>query len=235
MQRLSKIGYFDLVDGSNSFRFGYDTLNVSVSGKSDFSATSINLGAILQFDHFSLGVNLTSPYTMVRKWNYTTTTSNVTGSDNETTSGEDEMKVPLSYAFGISIRPVESVRFSIDLKQNNYGSAEFSFAQPDSSSRSWVDQTALSFGFAYSPVDFISILGGYHYRTEVFTPDGAATKDEGPAVYGYSFGLSFKTDYGVLDLAYVIRNMKYYDSYYSNTNYVSESQTRFLAGYTLSF
>ncbi len=77
-QSLSRIGYFDLVDGANSFRFGYDTLNVSVSGKSDFSATSINLGAILQFDHFSLGVNLTSPYTMVRKWNYTTTTSNVT-------------------------------------------------------------------------------------------------------------------------------------------------------------
>lgn len=234
-QRLSRTGYFDLVNQANSFRFGYDTLDVSVSGKSEFSATSINLGAILQFEHLSLGVNLTSPYTLVRKWNYTTTTSDVNGSNNQITGGEDEMKVPLSYAFGISLRPVESVRFSIDIKQNNYGDAEFSYAQPDSLSRSWVDQTTMGFGFAYSPVGFLSILGGYQYQTEVFTPDGAATKDEGPALYSYSFGLSFKTDYGIFDLAYVFRNMKYYDSYYSNTNYVSESLSRMLVGYTFAY
>ena len=234
-QRLSRIGYFDLLDGANSFRFSYDTLNVATAGISKFSGTSFNLGAMFNFEHFSFGVNLTSPYTLTRKWNYKTTTGDANGSNTVTTNGQDEMKVPLSYAIGISLRPVESFRISIDLKQNNYGDAEFTYAKPDSFRHGWVDQTVVGFGFEYAPFDFLSILGGYRYQTEVYTPDGAALKDEGPGISSFSFGVSLKTDYGVFDLAYVIRNMKYYDAYYINTNYVTESLSRLYAGYTFTF
>ena len=234
-QRLSRIGFFDLLDGPNSFRFSYDTLNVFTTGISEFSGTSINLGAIFEFEHISLGVNLTSPYTITRKWNYQTTTGNATSAEQVTTTGEDKMKVPLSYAFGLSIMPVESFRLAVDIKQKNYGDAEFVLSQPDSNQRSFINQTVLSFGFEYSAFDFLAILGGYRHQTELFVPDGGATKDEGPDINAWSIGLSFRTDFGIFDLAYVISNMKYYDSYFSNTNYVKESLDRMLLAYTYAF
>jgi opacity protein-like surface antigen len=230
-QSLSRVGYFDLIDGPNSFRFSYDTLNVSTTGISKFSGTSFDLGAIVEFEHFSLGVNLTSPYTITRKWDYRTTTD----SETENRSGEDEMKVPLSYAIGVSVMPVKSFRLSVDYKQKNYGDNEFVYAQPDSTNRSFIDQTALSFGFEYAAFDFLSILGGYRHQTEIFTPDGAALKDEGPGIHSWSIGLSVRTNFGIFDLAYVTTNMKYYDSYFSNTNYVTETLDRMLLGYTYTF
>ena len=234
-QRLARIGYFDLIDGPNSFRFSYDTLIVSTSGVSEFSGTSFNLGAILEFEHISFGVNVTSPYTITRKWNYQTTTRNATSAETESISGEDKMEIPLSFALGLSIMPVNSFRFAVDVKQKNYGDAEFVYAQPDSSLRTFVDQTIMSFGFEYSPFDFLAILGGYRHQTEVFVPDGAATKDEGPDINAWSLGLSLRTRFGIFDLAYVTTSMKYYDSYFSNTNYVSESLDRMLVGYTYTF
>jgi len=234
-QRLSRIGYFDLVNEANSFRFSYDTLEVSTNGTSDFNGTSFNLGAVLEFEHFNFGFNLTGPYTITRKFDYATTTADLNGSETGAVNGEDRMKVPLSYAFGLSLKPVESFRFSIDFNQNNYGDAEFSYAVPDSFRHGWVDQTALGFGFAYTPFNFLTVLGGYRHMTEVFAPDGAATRDEGPARDSFSLGLSINTNFGIIDLAYVMSSMKYYDAYYSNSNYVTESLSRLLVGYTFKF
>ena len=232
-QNLSRIGYFDLLDGPNSFRFSYDTLDISTNGVSEFSATSFNFGAILQLEHLSLGVNITSPYTITRKWNNNTTTATVTGDVLEKTSGEDEMKIPLSYAIGVSIMPVESFRIAVDIKQKNYGDTEFVYSQADSTNRSWVDQTVMSFGFNYSPFDFLSILAGYRHQTEIFVPDGGATRDEGPDINSWSFGLSYKADFGTFDVAYITTSMKYYDAYFSNTNYVTQNFDRLLVGYTI--
>jgi hypothetical protein len=234
-QRLARVGYFDLIDGPNSFRFSYDTLFTSAQGTSEFSGTSFNLGALVEFEHISFGVNITSPYTITRQWNYQTTSGNASGSITEATSGEDKMDVPLSYAVGVSILPVKVFRLAVDFKQKNYGDAEFVYSRPDSTYRSFVDQTELSFGVEYKPFEFLSIMGGYRQQTEVFIPDGAATKDEGPAIESWSVGLSFRTNFGILDLAYVTTSMKYYDSYFSNTNYVTESLDRMLFGYTYSF
>jgi long-subunit fatty acid transport protein len=234
-QYLARIGYFDLVDGANSFRFSYDTLTVSTSGTSEFSATSFNLGAIFAVEHFSLGVNLTSPFTVTRKWTYQTVTETATSRETGAINGEDEMKIPLSYAFGLSIIPVESFRLAIDLKQKNYGDAEFVYAQPDSANRNWVDQKVLSIGFEYIPFDFLSVLGGYRHQTAVFVPDGAATRDEGPDINAWSVGLSVRTKFGIFDAAYVATSMKYYDSYFSNTNYVSDTLDRMLIGYKYIF
>ncbi len=232
-QSLSRIGYFDLLDGPNSFRYSYDTLNVSSAGVSEFSGTSFNLGAIVEFEHISLGVNVTGPYTITRKWTQQITSGNATDSNTENLTGEDEMKIPLSYAIGVSLMPVESFRLAFDVKQKNYSDAEFLYSQPDSTNRSWVDQTILSFGFDYAAFEFLSIMGGYRHQTEIFVPDGAALKDEGPDISSWSFGLSFRTNFGVFDLAYVTTSMKYYDSYFSNTNYVTESLDRMLFAYTI--
>ena len=79
-------------------------------------------------------------------------------------------------------------------------------------------------------------MAGYRYTTETFVPDGAAIKDRGPAATSYTLGASIKLfQMGRLDITYVIQHLKYYDSYFSNTNYVFESLDNFLFGYAIDF
>ncbi len=234
MQGLGRVGYFDLVD-ANVFRFSYDTLNTQTTGSSKFSALSFNIGTIFEFDHISLGLKITPPYTYKRKWDYTTITTDQTNSDTENTSGEDEMTVPLSYAIGISFSPVKQFRIAFDLQNTNYSHSEFTFANNDTTHRGWVDQLMIGIGIEYKPWDWLSLLGGYRNLPEVFVPDGAAIKNRGPYAESISLGLSVKTLFGWFEVAYEIRRMKYYDSYFSNTNYVMETLDRVLVGYTAAF
>ncbi|MBD3290594.1 hypothetical protein GF337_17445 [candidate division KSB1 bacterium] len=233
-QGLSRVAYFDLVS-ANIFRFSYDTLDTRTTGTSEFSAMKFKIGTIFEFERINIGLNLSPGYTLKRDWNNTTTTNSPTmQSETITESGQDELKVPFSYALGLSIHPVEPFTIAFDMRNTNYSKAEFNFAQGDSTHRGWVDQTIYSFGLEYSPWEWLSVLGGYRYLPEVYVPDGAAIKDRGPAADSFSFGVSLKLFYGRLDAAYEIRRLKYYDSYLSNTNYVMEEMNRFLVGYVIS-
>jgi hypothetical protein len=233
-QGLGRIGYFDLV-AANVFRFSYDTLSTQTAGSSKFSALSFNVGAILEFEHVSMGLKITPAYTIKRKWDYATVTENQTNSTTKSLSGEDKLTFPFSYAIGISFSPVKSFRVAIDLQSTNYSQADFNFAIPDSTHRDWVDQKIIGIGIEYKPWDWLSLLGGYRNLPEVFVPDGAAIKDRGPYAESFTLGFSLKAPYGWFDVAYENRRMKYYDSYYSNTNYVLETLDRLLVGYTVTF
>ncbi len=232
-QGLSRVGYFDLVT-SNEFRFSYDTLGTRTNGTSEFSATKLKIGTMIETSHIDIGFTLSPGYTLERNWNYTTVTSSPAMQANTvTTSGVDEFKVPFSYAIGLGIRPVTPFRVSADVRNTKYSEAEFNFAYGDSTHRGWVDQTVYSIGAEYTPWGWLSLLAGYRYLPETFVPDGAAIKDRGPVVESFTFGLSLKLFYGYLNAAYEIRRLKYYDSYLSNTNYAMESMDRLLLGYTI--
>jgi hypothetical protein len=233
-QGLGRVGYFDLV-AANVFRFSYDTLSTKTTGNSKFSALSFNIGAILDFEHVSLGLKITPPYTIKRKWNYTTRTADQINSTAENTSGKDKTTIPLSYAVGVSFTPVKTFRIAVDMQNTNYSQSEFTFANGDSTHRGWVDQNLIGIGIEYKPWDWLSLLGGYRNLPEVFVPDGAAIKHRGPYAESFTLGLSVKALFGWFDVAYETRRMKYYDSYYSNTNYVMETLDRMVLGYTVTF
>ncbi|MBD3383359.1 hypothetical protein GF407_00405 [candidate division KSB1 bacterium] len=232
-QGLSRVGYFDLVT-SNEFRFSYDTLATRTTGTSEFSATKFKIGTMIETDHINVGFSLSPGYTLERDWNYTTVTSSPSmESSTVMNAGIDDLKIPLSYAIGLSINPVKPFTISADMRNTRYSEAEFNFAYGDSTHRGWVDQTIYSVGVDYTPWEWLSLLAGYRYLPEVFVPDGAALKDRGPVADSYTFGMSLKLFYGRLNAAYEIRRLKYYDSYLSNTNYVMESLDRILVGYTI--
>jgi len=67
----------------------------------------------------------------------------------------------------------------------------------------------------------------------LFIPDGAAIQTSGPSAKSYTFGLGLNTDFGQLNVAYEIRTLRYYDSYYSNTNYNTNEFTNLMFGYTI--
>ena len=232
-QGLSRVGYFDLVE-ANTFRFSYDTLATFISGTSEFSATTFKIGLLFESERINIGFNVNPGYTLKRDWSYATVNSTANTSNEVTTSGQDQFKIPASYAAGLSIKPVETLSIAVDMRNTNYSNAKFDFAQGDSTHRGWVNQTIWSFGLDYRPWDWLSLMAGYRYLPQVFVPDGAAIKDRGPVADSYNFGFSLEVFYGRLNVGYEIRRLKYYDSYLSNTNYVLETLDRFLVGYTFS-
>lgn len=234
-QSLNRVGYFDIAK-DNRFRFSYDTLEVALSGKSKFSALNFNLGALFKLERVSFGVNFFTPYSLTRDWNASTKKIASSGATTAENSAEDKFEIPASVSLGASITPVDQFTISLDYQFSNYSQGAFNLGVADSTNRAWVDQSDLRCGIEYRPFHFLSLLAGYRYMTEIFVPDGAAIKDRGPAATSYSLGASIKLfQMGRLDIAYAMQHLKYYDSYFSNTNYVFESLNNFLVGYTIDF
>ncbi len=241
LQTLDRVGYFDLV-GNNKFRFSYDTLSTSTVGASEFSSSAFDIGAVLKLERLNIGVKLALPHTLSRDWNTTTTVtaidSGITSSSSESASGTDEIELPATYQFGISVTPMDKFTFSLALDYAQYSKADYNLtSQPlDSLFQGWADYQAMRFGIEYRATNYLSLLAGYRNLPATFVPDGAAFKDRGPAANSYTFGATLAVGkLGRIDAAYEIRNLEYYDSYYSNTNYARESLNNFYLGYLYSF
>lgn len=229
---IKRAGDFHLID-AQKFKFYFVDYIKEVSGTSKFNSTSFNIGAMVSINRIKMGLKVDLPYTLTREWNYVTTEKGIQNT-SVTQSLKDEVKMPATYNFGISFQPVDSFTMAFAFESNPYTKAEFNFGAADSTFRKWSDQNILSFGMEYKMFSFLSIMAGYRSVPEVFIPDGAAIKDRGPISNSYNIGLSVNTFLGCFDIAYEYRSMKYYDSYYSNANYVFERTTNILIGYTYS-
>ena len=231
LQRLDKVGWFDITR-NNKFRFSYDTLNTNIKGSSSYKGLGADLGFMLKLQNISVGLNVTTPYTIERDWSTTTTVTDTNGTLTTSQSGIDKMDVPLSYRFGLSLTPIDKFRASLDVESIPYSKNTYEFAHSDTTHRDWVDLTSLRFGLEYKPWAWISLMAGYKAITEAFVPDGAAFRDRGPTSESYTLGASLYALSGRFDVAYEMRSLKYYDSYYSNTNFALEKLNTLMFGYT---
>ena len=91
---------------------------------------------------------------------------------------------------------------------------------------------SLRFGIEYRPCRRLVLRAGYKTVNRECVPDGAAFRDRGPEMESYALGAGLYALSGRFDVAYEMRSMKYYDSYYSNTNFVLEKSDLLLFGYT---
>ncbi len=230
-QRLDKVGWFDITN-NNKFRFSYDTLDTRMSGSSSFSGMNADIGVMLKLNNINVGLNLTTPYTIERRWSTTTTVTDTNGTTSRSASGIDKMSVPFAYRLGVSITPVENFRASLDVESVPYSRNTWTFSVPDSTHREWVDLNSLRFGVAYSPWPWLDLMAGYKAVTEAFVPDGAAFRDRGPLSESFTMGAGIYALSGRFDVAYEMRSLKYYDSYFSNTNFALEKLNVLLFGYT---
>ena len=187
---------------------------------------------MFKLNNISVGANITTPYMLERTWSSTITTTDTVGMTTLSSSGIDEMKVPLAYRIGISITPARQFRASLDYESIPYSSNTFEFSSDNAAHRDWVDLNSLRFGVEYKPLNFLALLAGYQNVSQEFVPDGAAFRDRGPTAESYTLGASLYALYGRFDVAYEMRTLKYYDSYYSNTNFALEKTNYLMFGYT---
>ena len=233
LQSLVKVGDFHLIDAQR-FKFYFNDTSTVISGTSKYNSARFNIGTMINVSKIKLGVKIDLPYTLTQEWNYTKQDSGAT-SLTQVLSGKDEVKMPAIYNFGLSFQPIDDFLMSFNYEYAPYSKAEFSLASSDTTFRNWVDQNTIAFGLEYKMYDFLTLMAGYRTVPEVFIPDGAAIKDKGPGANSYNFGVSLNTLLGRFDLAYEYRTLKYYDSYYSNTNYALESNSTLMFGFTYSF
>ena len=232
-QSLVRIGDFHLVD-IQKFKFFFVDSSEVLSGSSKYSSASFNLGTMIQLSVLKIGLKIDLPYTLTRNINYTDVSSGIS-TETHPVIGQDKVKMPAIYNLGISFQPVDEFLISFNYEYAPYSKAVFSFATPDSSFRQWADQNTFAFGMEYKMYDFLSLMAGYRSIPEVFVPDGAAIKDRGPLDNSYNFGVSISAFLVRIDLAYEYRTLKYYDSYYSNTNYAFESNSTIKLGLSYSY
>jgi len=235
LQSLNRVGWFDIAK-DNRFRFSYDTLDVVTRGNSDYRALQCALGALFNFERLSLGIQVRLPYTITRTWRATTVTAGAEGTESAATAGTAEFHHPATFSFGAAIRPVDPFRLYLDYQFTPYSAGEIDLQADDPTNRELPDQSDLRCGIAWAPVPFLELMAGYRQATTLFVPDGAAIKDRGPAADAWSVGTGLNlAGYGRLELAWVSQRLKYYDSYYSNTNYVTQTLGNLLVGYTYQF
>lgn len=234
VQMKKKIGYFDLYD-ENMFMFSYDTLNTRYEGVSHFSSFKTQLGFQVINDHVSIGANLNMPYMINRSFSYLKTVTDTAGSVNSDISGTESVKVPLGYNLGLAFKPLEGLLVTLDIAETPFQNSSWTFS-PDLEEfqREWVKQTIMAFGIEFKPFEALTLRAGYRDVTQVFVPDGAAVISKGPQQISWSMGLGYRFgQFGQLDVAYVTSDLKYYDQYFSNVNYVRQKTGRWIVGYSI--
>lgn len=235
LQYLNRVGWFDIAK-DNRFRFAYDTLNVITRGTSDYRALQYNLGALVKLERLSIGLQVRMPYTITRKWHAATVATTTGGPESMAAAGTAEFRHPVSYTFGAAFQPADPFHLFLDYQFTPYSQGGIDLPVDDPTNRALPDQSDLRCGIAWQPRPFLELLAGYRQTTALFVPDGAAVKDRGPTAATWSLGAAITlARYGRLELAMANRKMNYYDSYYSNTNYVTETFSNLVAGYTYQF
>ncbi len=233
-QSMDLIGAFDLMD-ENRFRFSYLDTFTEKTGTSDYTYNKFYLGTQLQFDNFAFGVKIDLPYTITREWDYTETYSDSVANRRSSLSGEDKIDIPALFEFGIKFSPVDNFSLSLDYSHQPFSESEVDLGSDDETYRNLPDRNIIKAGLEYKPVEFLSLLGGYRNIPSMFIPDGAAITESGPEADSYTFGFALDLLMGRVELAYEIRKLKYYDSYFSNANYVTETYSNLLFGYVFQF
>jgi len=229
---LDRVGTFHLMDDQR-FKFWYKDVYDEIKGTSDYSSTSFNVGFQLDMEQFKLGLKVDLPFTIQKDWDYTFTYRDSISLVTLDKQGTDKINIPAIFNFGVSYQPVDNFIFSIDYEYAPYSKATAEYGSTNPTYRELPDRHSFRFGAEYSPIDLISLRAGYKNIPSLFIPDGAAIQTSGPSAKSYTFGLGLNTDFGQLNVAYEIRTLRYYDSYYSNTNYNTNEFTNLMFGYTI--
>ena len=233
---LNRIGYYQFIQAGESWSFTYEPRTAVRKGTSDFSSLMFNVGGMLSLKNLNFGFNIELPHTITRDWSYTDIVNTSAGSTTSASSGTDKMKVPLCFNLGIKFVTSEKLSLYADLESKPYKKATFeSTSLIDTTNFPvWVNQYTFSGGLEYKLFEDLRIMAGYRNRTATFIAYGNAIRDQGAPIVSYSLGASYNLPFGQISIAYELREMKYYDVYFTSRNYTLVRSNYFLVGYILS-
>lgn len=235
-QVMDKIGYFDLFH-ENQFMYSYDTLRTEYTGMSEFLSFKSFAGFLLNLERLSVGLNVRLPYTLKRDFAYDLSITDTIGTQLSSVKGSDDVKIPAGFDLGFSLKPTDRILVTLDYSLVPYHNASWNYDPVmNPNPREWVKQSSIRFGAEVNALSWMTFRGGYNVTSQVFVPDGAAVVHKGPERIIWSLGTTFSAGkLGWIDVACELNTLKYYDQYFSNTNYVTDTSTRWMIGYGIKF
>ncbi len=233
---LAHKGFFlmDNVGTTGDWSFTSEPWQNDVSGTSKFSSTSFNFGLLWTQKNFNLGVNIKSPATIKREWEYQRTINDESSSFNSDSSGVDKLELPTIYSLGISFKPTTQIIFSLQYEFLPLGNTTYNFEDDViTTEQKWVDQQFIRAGVKFNPIGSLALMAGVWEQSEAFVPTGNAISERGPISRGYTVGLSYKIFIGQFIVAFSNRQLKYYDIYVNNRNYAFQNYRSIYIGYDI--
>ncbi|MFH0991336.1 MAG: hypothetical protein V1799_15115 [bacterium] len=196
-------------------------------GKSHFSGSMINVGVNYKDEYFSIGGSFKPPYTITRSWDRRITTTALPGAsilDSEIIEGgEESIKFPFSFGIGLAIFANEKVTVALDYESRNLTRTVLS-VRDSTELNPWLNGSRYRFGVEYRPLSGLALRCGYREEAEVFARTGAAIMTLPERSKIFTGGLGFQISFVTIDLAYEFRRLIYFDSWESNTNFITDNK-----------
>ena len=222
--------------------FMLDTVYYAQSkiGTSTYKGNIVTVGIYYQQERYSVGFVVRPPMTLTRTWERDVTSVDTTKQPlpiriDPLTSrkiheqGTDNLDFPLSFSFGIVLKPTEKWMIAFDYDLRHLADVEWTSSSSGTVSRPWVsNKGVMRLGAEYRPSDWLALRGGYREDVQAFSPDGSAIVNDPAKGSVYAIGAGYGLGNLVFDAAYEYALLKYHDAYQSNVNYNTREQHRFM-------
>ncbi|RPI06184.1 MAG: hypothetical protein EHM64_03915 [Ignavibacteriae bacterium] len=196
-----------------------------VVGSSDYDGFDASMSMVYRGKNVTVGLAVTLPTTISRKFSgqvvSDTTKTKLFSASSSTTdlSFSTDMNLPVHGNIGIGIKLRENVFISAEVEYLPYHSAELINKATGDTTNPWLDGTSVHFGFAWNPVETVSLYLGYRRANEVFQTQYSAFTGAPVSYIAYSVGVGVDiTPRLRLNAAYEFFERKYIDVWQDNSN-----------------
>jgi hypothetical protein len=201
------------------------TTSYTKTGTSDFSGTEFSLSAQYTSRYFSVGFSVKPPTTISRNFSssysqdsvaqskkFLSKIDSITVHTNGSSSGLDQIVLPLRGTFGLALKLRENLSFGISYEIRSYASAQYAGAN-SSTTNPWLSCSILHVGGEYVANSWLTLRGGVSNYQEVYQSLTAGIRGV-PVNYPiYGVGCAIQVVNGVLNLTYEYSDLKYVDTW----------------------
>jgi hypothetical protein len=186
------------------------------TGTSKFTGTQLSVAGLFQQPYYSIGLQFSPSMSIMREWTRAIMADSASRSFAVTSSGEDEIRLPLHFALGIALHPTDRWTLLADYDVRSYKNVEV--IHGDSTVSPWLGSSVLHLGAAYQALDWMELRIGYFEDVQTFAPVGDGLINDPARGSVYSFGIGLKAGHVGVDLAYELSTLSYNDMWVSNVN-----------------
>jgi hypothetical protein len=222
----SQLGRGRLVFYSSYFRVDSVDYKNTKTGTSDYTGYEFNFSGNYKSGNLTIGFSIKPPTPITRdyQYNFQNDTSGIsrTGSVN----GSDKLTLPWRGSFGLSVSVLENLRAVIEYELKPMGVADY--INNGVTTNPWRSSHLLHIGAEYSPLNWLSIRGGYSDKAEVFEEEG--NPFPGDPVYStiLSCGLGLKWQNLKMNFTYEYFNVKY-DDLLQDAVYLNRAENNYIS------
>jgi hypothetical protein len=200
------------------------TTSYQKTGTSDYTGTEFGLSAQYTGRYLTLGFSVKLPTTITRNYTGSFTQDSVAFSKiwlskvdsvtlhtSGTTTGSDQIILPLRGTFGFGLRLKDNLTLGLSYEIRSYASAQY--AGSGGATNPWLSCSILHIGGEYLANSWLTLRGGVSNYQEVYQPLTAGIRGE-PVNYPiYAIGCGVAVGNGVLNVTYEYSDMKYVDTW----------------------